>query len=177
MKGRWESNIRVWFPFMCSQKWICYFQTRIIMFCLPIPIHSYICERFIYFQDRSAYSAAGKYVARSWEYMNRSQTHECGKWDKGCAIPGKGIYKTDFPCSVVCTSCKGVHKVEKWGAHIELRVFLWRLAFSLVSTSCKRVPAYSLVKKFRRRTRGKTLRTGVGGGGHGGDECYRCNLP
>jgi hypothetical protein len=38
-------------------------------------LHSYICERFIYFQDRSAYSAAGKYVDRSWEYINRSQTH------------------------------------------------------------------------------------------------------
>ncbi len=25
------------------------------------------------FQDRSAYSAAGKYVDRSWEYINRSQ--------------------------------------------------------------------------------------------------------
>jgi hypothetical protein len=36
---------------------------------------------FIYFQDRSAYSAAGKYLDRSWEYINRSQTHECGNWD------------------------------------------------------------------------------------------------
>ncbi len=35
------------------------------MFC-----HSYIWEKFIYFQDRSAYSAAGKYVNRSWEYIN-----------------------------------------------------------------------------------------------------------
>jgi hypothetical protein len=27
--------------------------------------------------DRSAYSTPGKYVDRSWEYINRSQTHEC----------------------------------------------------------------------------------------------------
>jgi|688.fasta_scaffold416216_1 hypothetical protein len=33
------------------------------------------------FLHRSAYSAAGKYVIRSWEYINRSQTHECGNWD------------------------------------------------------------------------------------------------
>jgi hypothetical protein len=39
------------------------------MFCLPVPSLVYICERFIYFQDRSAYSAAGKYVDRSWEYI------------------------------------------------------------------------------------------------------------
>ncbi len=32
----------------------------------PSPTHMYICKRFIYFQDQSQYSAAGKYVARSW---------------------------------------------------------------------------------------------------------------
>ncbi len=34
---------------------------------------------YIYSHDWSAYSAAGKYVDRSWEYINRSQAHECGK--------------------------------------------------------------------------------------------------
>ncbi len=64
--------------------------------------------------------------------------------------------------TLVSTSCKGVHKGEKWGAetHIELYV---GVSFALVSTSCKMVHAFSLVKKFRRRTRGKTLRTGGGG--------------
>ncbi len=33
--------------------------------------YSYICEKFIYFQDWSAYSAAGKYVDQFWEYINR----------------------------------------------------------------------------------------------------------
>ncbi len=37
MKGQWESNINVWFPVMYSQKWNCYFQNRIIMFCIPVP--------------------------------------------------------------------------------------------------------------------------------------------
>jgi hypothetical protein len=42
--------------------------------------------------------AAGKYVDRSWEYTNRSQsqTHECGNWDWGCAIPFLGIRKWNF---------------------------------------------------------------------------------
>jgi hypothetical protein len=31
--------------------------------------HSCVCERFIYSRDRSAFSAAGKYVDRSWEYI------------------------------------------------------------------------------------------------------------
>ena len=42
---------------------------------------------FIYFQDRSTYSAAGKYVDQSWEYINCSQTPECGNWDWDLAIP------------------------------------------------------------------------------------------
>jgi hypothetical protein len=37
----------------------------------------------------STYSAAGKYVDRSWEYINRSQTHKCGNWDWSRAIPRK----------------------------------------------------------------------------------------
>jgi hypothetical protein len=43
----------------------------------PVTI-SCICERFIYSLDRSAYSATGKYVDRSWEQINLSQVHECG---------------------------------------------------------------------------------------------------
>ncbi len=52
--------------------------------------HSCVCERFIYSQDRSAYAAAGP--GNMWtepgnRYINPSQTHECGNWDWGCAIP------------------------------------------------------------------------------------------
>jgi hypothetical protein len=57
------------------------------MFCLPIPTHIY-CERFIYFQDRSVSFAAAKYVDQSWEYIIRSETHECENWDWG---------RTEFP--------------------------------------------------------------------------------
>jgi hypothetical protein len=61
MKGRGESNINAWFLFMYSQKLNCYFQNRIVRFCLPVPIYTYISERerVIFFQDWSAYSAAG----------------------------------------------------------------------------------------------------------------------
>ncbi len=41
-----------------------------------------------------------KYVDRSWDCINRSQTHECGNWGWGHAIPRKGIHKWDFRCSV-----------------------------------------------------------------------------
>ncbi len=42
-----------------------------------------------------------KNVDRSWEYINRSQAHECGNWGWGRAIPRKGIHKWDFRCSVL----------------------------------------------------------------------------
>ncbi len=42
-----------------------------------------------------------KYVDWSREYINRSQTHECGNWDWSRAIPFLGIQKWGFslPCS------------------------------------------------------------------------------
>jgi hypothetical protein len=35
-------------------------------------LHSFICERFIYSHDLSS-------ADQPWEYINRSQMHECGK--------------------------------------------------------------------------------------------------
>ncbi len=62
--------------------------------------HSCVCKLFQYSTDLSANSAAEKYVDRSREYINRSQTHECGNWDCVPAIPFLGIHKWDFRCSV-----------------------------------------------------------------------------
>ncbi len=36
-------------------------------------------------------------------YINRSQTHECGNWGSGRAIPRKGIYKRNCRCSACLT--------------------------------------------------------------------------
>ncbi len=114
MKGRWESNITVWFPFMYSQKWNCaaslFPKQNYNMVCLPIPIHSYICERFIYFQDWSVYIAAAKYVDRSWEYINRSQTKKKKEIGTEAAqFPEKeyinGIFVAVY---LLCWCCQGV---------------------------------------------------------------------
>ncbi len=103
-KGRWESNINVWFPFMYSQKLNCYYLNRIIMFCLSVPLLIYLWEIHI------GISWTGLPIllqGNMWTdpgNINRSQTHECGNWDWGRAIPRKGIHKWDFPCSVVAGS-------------------------------------------------------------------------
>ncbi len=73
-----------------------YVKNSIIMFCLPIPTLIYLWEIYIFPRlVCPQYFAAAKYV----EYINLSQTHECGNWDWGRAIPKKGIHKWDFRCS------------------------------------------------------------------------------
>ncbi len=95
MKGRWESNINVWFPFMYSQNWNCYFQNRIIMVCLLVPTLTYLWEIYI-FPGSVCLFCGRKYVDRSWYYINRSQAHECGNWGWGRTIPRKGIQSGIF---------------------------------------------------------------------------------
>ncbi len=81
-----------------------YFQNRIIMFCLQF-LHSYICERFIYFQDRSVYFAASKYVdcGQILEIYKSLTDTWMWNWDWGRAIPRKGIHKWVFSCSAYNT--------------------------------------------------------------------------
>jgi hypothetical protein len=48
----------------------------------------------------STYFAAAKYADRSWEYIDRSQIHECGNWERGRAVSFLGILHSDLVCSV-----------------------------------------------------------------------------
>jgi hypothetical protein len=62
--------------------------------------HSCVCEQIIHiFPWWVCLFCWRKYVDRSSEYINRSQTHECGNWGWGRAIPRKGIYKRNCRCS------------------------------------------------------------------------------
>jgi hypothetical protein len=61
---------------------------------------SCVCGRFIYSHERSTYFPAAEYVHRSWEYINRTQKHECKKWDYGRAVPFLGIYVSNFRYSI-----------------------------------------------------------------------------
>jgi hypothetical protein len=83
--------------------------------------HSCVCARFIY-----SIPTIGLPIRlqknmwdRSWVYINRSQTHECGNWDWGCAISFLGMHKCDFRCSTVFATetvlmhvQKGIHKTH-----------------------------------------------------------------
>jgi hypothetical protein len=54
----------------------------------------------VYSPNRSAYSAAGKYVDRSWGYINRSHIHECGTQAAQFLFSGYIYSKWNFRCSV-----------------------------------------------------------------------------
>ncbi len=86
--------------------------------------HSCVCDRFIYSNDRSAYSAVGKYVDRSFEYIIRSQKHECGNLDCSRAIPSKGILKLGFSSQCVQVSIPTVGQLI---THILFWYFYWHL--------------------------------------------------
>ncbi len=53
------------------------------MFYLPVPE---LWEIYIFPGSVCWLFCCRKYVDRSWYYINRSQTHECGNRDWGCAI-------------------------------------------------------------------------------------------
>jgi hypothetical protein len=59
-------------------------------FGVSVPISTFMRLRAIYIFPRSVCLFCWrKYVDRSWDYVNRSQTHECGNWGWGRAIPKK----------------------------------------------------------------------------------------
>ncbi len=39
---------------------------------------------------------------RLWEYVNRSQIHECGNWERGRTVSFLGLHKSDLLCSLSC---------------------------------------------------------------------------
>ncbi len=101
MKGLWESNINVCFPFMYSQKWNCYFQNRIIIFCLPVPTLVYLWEIYIFPGSVCLFCCRKiKYVDRSLIYKSLTDTWMWKLRLRGRAIPRKGIHKGDFRCSM-----------------------------------------------------------------------------
>ncbi len=53
-----------------------------------------ICERLIYFHDRSIYFAGANQVQRCWDYINRSQIHKFGNWERGIAASFLGTHKS-----------------------------------------------------------------------------------
>ncbi len=102
MKGWWESNINGWFWFMSSQKWnwlTSLFPNRIIMFCLSISTFMFLWAIYI-FPGLVCLFCCSQIGRPIWDYINRSNVHECRNWERGLTVSFMGTHKTDFRYSV-----------------------------------------------------------------------------
>ncbi len=78
--------------------WNKYSQKRTIAVWVPISTFMCLWANYIFPQWVFLFCWR-KYVDLCWEYINPSQTHECGNWGRGRAVPRKGIHKRNCRCS------------------------------------------------------------------------------
>ena len=76
------------------------------------PISTFMCLWAIYIFPGSVHIfPSAETAAPSWEYIIRSQTHECGNWDWGPDIPFLGIFVSNFR-HFVCAVQASPHSAE-----------------------------------------------------------------
>ncbi len=61
-----------------------------------VPISTFMLWAIYFFAGSVHIFPAAELADRWWEYINCSQTHECGNWDCGRAIPFLGIFVSNF---------------------------------------------------------------------------------
>ncbi len=72
-----------------------------------VPILKVMCLWAIYIVPGSVYIfPSAKKGDRWWEYINRSQTHECGNWGWDPNIPFLGIFVSNF--GILSLQCKRI---------------------------------------------------------------------
>ncbi len=121
---------------------------------LSTNFHIHVSMSDLYIPRSVCHSTEWKYVVQSWEYINRSQTHECGNWDWGRAIPRKGIHKWVFLCSVALTifaykstRINGAHTSSWRNSGTRLLVSQWRYVY------CRGEPPRAICESYFPSTR------------------------
>ena len=80
--------------------------------------HPWVCERFIYSQDRSTYFPAAELGRLFWECINRSWAYGCGNWDLGRTIPlqRRSLIWTSIVLGVRLTGQFKLLNSQEWSA-------------------------------------------------------------
>jgi hypothetical protein len=90
------------------------------------PVSTFMCLWAIYIVPGSVYIfPPAEKADRSWEYINRSQMHECGNWDWDPDIPFLGIFVSKFRYFVFAVYWPA--KLHKLAESIPLNHFLGSL--------------------------------------------------
>ena len=118
MKGRWESDINVWFRFMYSQKWNCVaslYSKQNYNFLSPnFRIHVSLIDSYIPRICQSIW--LGSLILGIYT-VNCLQIHECRNWGRGSAVHFLGINKPDFRYSVGQTKIASVKRNPPADSH------------------------------------------------------------
>ncbi len=143
-KGRWESNIKVRFPFIYSQKWNCaalLFSKQNFNILSPNS-HTHISVREIYIFPGSVCLFCCSQICGPIlviQYIKSSQTHDCSNWDWGCAVPSweyiNWIFGTVRSCECMNRSQTHECRNKDWGRAIPFWEYLF-LIFGIVSLQC-----------------------------------------
>ncbi len=71
-----------------------------------VPISTFMLWAINIFARSAHIFPAAELAGRWWEYINCSQTHECGNWDCGRAIPFLGIFVSNFRYWFFAVQCR-----------------------------------------------------------------------
>ncbi len=112
------------------------------------PISTFMClwAIYTYIPTIDLLICCMKYVDRSWEYISRSQTHQCGNWVGGRTVPRKEIHKRDFRCSADGTHTWRPTYKEIWNKYcifLDKKTFIFSLEKRSVSVAVSAVSAAS----------------------------------
>ncbi len=68
--------------------------------CLSPNFHIHVSVSDLYIPSIGHLFPAAEWADRSWEYMNRTQKHECRNWDWGRAVSLLGIFVSNIRYSI-----------------------------------------------------------------------------
>ncbi len=119
-----------------------YSQKRNCAATVPISTFMFLCAIYI-FQRSICLFCCRKYVDRSWEYINRSQTHECGNWTEAAQFPEKECINGIF----IAGRKASRERSEKYGGEWKMRLWARSEMYTERFANCQKSQARTVALK------------------------------